>query len=206
MMIKIRRIIQIVFLIVFITLVVTGKIQAWMGVFAASLVLTVMFGRFYCGFICPTNTMLSGMEFIYKRTGIKQRKVPDWVKPQWVRYGILALFILTFALTVRTGKKLPVLPVLTAAGVAVSLFFIPSLWHRYLCPYGTLMNIGGSITRHCWKVDEQSCSGCGACLKVCPADAIRINDKEAHAEIQKSSCLECTACAQVCPKDAIKYI
>lgn len=205
-MVRARRIIQIVFFIAFIILIVTGKVQAWMVVFAASLALAALFGRFYCGFICPTNTLIEGVEYFYKKTGIKRRRVPDWVKLKWVRYAILALFILIFAFTLRTGKKLPVLPILTGVGVLVSMFFVPALWHRYLCPYGTLLNISGSIARHYWNVDKHSCSSCGACLKVCPADAIRINDKEGHAEIQKGSCLECTACAQVCPKDAIKYI
>ncbi|HYE83607.1 MAG TPA: 4Fe-4S dicluster domain-containing protein [Clostridia bacterium] len=108
-------------------------------------------------------------------------------------------------MTVKTGKKLPVLPILTGIGVTVSLFLVPALWHRYLCPYRTLMNITGSFARHCWKVDIQACSSCGACAKVCPADASVIDDKEAYARIQKGSCLECAVCAQVCPGNAIKY-
>ncbi|KUO74688.1 MAG: hypothetical protein APF77_03625 [Clostridia bacterium BRH_c25] len=203
---KIRRIIQIAFLIAFIALIATGRIQAWMVVFAASVAAAALFGRFYCGFICPTNTLIDGVGYIKKKGGIKGGQVPDWAKPAWVRYGILALFILTFVLTVKTGRKLPVLPVLTGIGVTVSLFFVPALWHRYLCPYGTLMNITGSFAKHYWKVDTQACTSCGACAKVCPADAVRFEGKEAYAEIQKGSCLECAACAQVCPRKAIKYL
>ena len=206
MTIIIRRIIQIVFLAAFIILIATGKVQAWMVVFAASIAAAALFGRFYCGYICPINTLIDGTGYIYKKTGIKRRKVPDWAKLKWVRYVTLALFILTFAFAAGTGKKLPVLPILTGIGVIVSLFFVPALWHRYLCPYGILLNITGSFARHYWKVDKQSCSSCGACVKVCPAEAVRIDEKGPYAEIQKGSCLECTACAQVCPKDAIKYI
>jgi NAD-dependent dihydropyrimidine dehydrogenase PreA subunit len=112
---------------------------------------------------------------------------------------------LTFVYVAVTGRKIPILPILTGIGVAVSLYYVSALWHRYLCPYGTIMSITGSFAKHCWQVEKQSCIKCGACVKVCPADAVRMDGEESFIEIKKSLCLECTTCAQICPKNAIRY-
>jgi ferredoxin len=49
-------------------------------------------------------------------------------------------------------------------------------------------------------VDEDTCIGCGACVDVCPVDAISMNDK---AKIDADSCTECGACVDECPVEAI---
>ncbi len=50
-------------------------------------------------------------------------------------------------------------------------------------------------------VDSTRCTGCGACLQVCPSDAIRlVND---CAQIDAARCNDCRACVEVCPSDAI---
>ncbi|MFH1403881.1 MAG: 4Fe-4S dicluster domain-containing protein [Candidatus Altiarchaeota archaeon] len=58
-------------------------------------------------------------------------------------------------------------------------------------------------------VDEKKCTGCGACVSVCPASptVFELVDKE---EGKKSvvkhpeACIECGACVASCPVEAIK--
>ncbi len=47
------------------------------------------------------------------------------------------------------------------------------------------------------------CNGCGACKRLCPANAISGTQKSLHA-IDGSLCIECGACGRVCPKQAVK--
>ncbi len=49
---------------------------------------------------------------------------------------------------------------------------------------------------------DESCSGCGVCVKVCPAGNIRLKDS---APVWGGSCEHCMACIQWCPKEAINY-
>ena len=48
------------------------------------------------------------------------------------------------------------------------------------------------------------CTGCMACMDICPADAVRIEDQldACNAVIQEDRCLRCRACYNVCPNNS----
>jgi ferredoxin-type protein NapH len=202
---KSRRAVQFLFLAAFVLMLLKGRIQLWMAVFLIGLIGAAFFGRFYCGFVCPINTLTEGVDWLYQKWGIKRKEVPGWVKNKAVRYGVMILFLGTMVITLKTGRKLPVLPILTALGVLITLAYVPSLWHRYLCPYGILLNMTGSLSKYYWRVDEAACKKCGICERVCPAEAVTMSGKEGYPVIDKGLCLECTTCAEMCPSGSIAY-
>jgi len=51
------------------------------------------------------------------------------------------------------------------------------------------------------RVDVERCTGCGACVDVCPAGAISLVD--GTAVIDTRSCTACSLCVHECPTDAI---
>jgi NAD-dependent dihydropyrimidine dehydrogenase PreA subunit len=51
------------------------------------------------------------------------------------------------------------------------------------------------------RVKTETCTGCGACIEVCPSGAIRLIEKK--AEIDPSLCTACEMCADACPTGAI---
>ena len=51
-------------------------------------------------------------------------------------------------------------------------------------------------------IDEEECKGCGACKKVCPAEAIEGDIKKPH-RITIEKCIKCGACYRVCKFGAI---
>ena len=51
------------------------------------------------------------------------------------------------------------------------------------------------------KVDVERCTGCGACVDVCPTEAISLGN--GRAVIDASACTACGLCVQECPTDAI---
>ncbi|MBI4863388.1 MAG: 4Fe-4S binding protein [Candidatus Riflebacteria bacterium] len=65
------------------------------------------------------------------------------------------------------------------------------------CPAGVCK----PLTR--FVIDEETCTGCGLCLKACPVDAIRGEKKKPHT-IEPSKCITCAACREVCPVDAVE--
>ena len=48
----------------------------------------------------------------------------------------------------------------------------------------------------------EKCNGCGACMRLCPADAISGEKKNLHT-INAVLCIECGACGRVCPQASI---
>ena len=52
-------------------------------------------------------------------------------------------------------------------------------------------------------LDQESCVGCGMCLRVCPHRVFIVAQKKASL-VDKDGCMECGACAMNCPVGAIK--
>ncbi|MEW6359818.1 MAG: NADH-quinone oxidoreductase subunit NuoF [Planctomycetota bacterium] len=53
-----------------------------------------------------------------------------------------------------------------------------------------------------YVIDELKCTGCGACLKACPANAISGEKKKPHA-IDKTVCIKCGICKTTCKFEAV---
>ena len=200
---NIQLVIKIAFLAIFIFLVVTGRVQLWMGVFLVSVAASLLLGRIYCGWACPINTGMNGVTWLKKKLHIKGLKTPQLFTKPWIRYLFLGLFIATFIMTIVTGKKIPALPALFAAGIILTFFFPEELWHRYFCPYGTILSLPASKAKYSMSIDQERCNSCGACIQSCPAEAFDKNEKQYI--INKSDCLVCLDCSIKCTHDTISY-
>lgn len=77
---------------------------------------------------------------------------------------------------------------------------------------GALKNVGMGLGSRSGKqqmhadvrpeVGKEACTGCGTCVKWCPAEAIEI--KEGIAVIDRGKCIGCAECVVTCPSDAIE--
>ncbi len=197
-----QRTIQVLSLALFVFLLISGKIQVWMVIFVASALLAILFSRFYCGWLCPINTILRPMTYLKRKLKIKSLKTPAFFKNGVFRIIMLLAFLAVMVVVFRTGKKLPVLPALVLVGVLLSLFFEEELWHHWLCPYGTILSLPGRVAKKSMVIDPSLCTNCTRCAKVCPSGAIVREEKH---RIIKSECLVCHECERVCSKGAISY-
>ncbi len=50
-------------------------------------------------------------------------------------------------------------------------------------------------------VDREKCTGCEACVQVCPVEAISMVDDK--AKVNPDECIDCGQCVDECPVEAI---
>lgn len=66
---------------------------------------------------------------------------------------------------------------------------------REACPEGAISRTSKGVL----IVSNTRCNGCGACVKVCPYDAISVNPDSGKA----IKCIQCGECVKRCPVEAI---
>jgi NADH-quinone oxidoreductase subunit F len=64
------------------------------------------------------------------------------------------------------------------------------------CPAGVCKEL---IT---YSIKSDVCTGCGACAKVCPQEAIAGEKKQPH-KVDTAKCIKCGACQEICNFDAV---
>ncbi|MDX9899689.1 MAG: 4Fe-4S binding protein [Spirochaetia bacterium] len=196
---------QLLFLALFALLVAKGRIQLWLAIFGSSALLSIVFSRFYCGWICPMNTLFRPLGWLYKKLGFRRLNTPEFIKKPLFRYVFLALFVGSMLVLRKLDIKLPLLAIITGIAVLLTLFFNEDLWHNHLCPYGTILNLTSRKAARAEKIDEAACISCGACRKVCPVHCIDIVPETKKMRIRTADCITCQLCEPVCPTKAISF-
>ena len=203
----IAHVVRILFLAGFIYLLVNGKVILWLLLFVASLVAALIFGRIYCGYICPMNTLMIPTEWLSKKFKIQSANTPKFLNN---RYFVWLFLIVSIALLLLSKRLLhmdiPILPFWLVLSVLVTLRYKPAVFHNLICPFGALQKTFGRFARLSKRVDKKACIGCKLCEKACPSNAIIVSTEDKKAEITPAWCHQCTNCQEVCPTNAIHYV
>ncbi len=103
-----------------------------------------------------------------------------------------------------TSINLAVLIAVTLLGFAYRRF-----WCR-VCPMGALTALFSTYKPFRWialtklQKDQNKCTKCGICKRVCPTDVTEIYDRKG-GDVTVSTCMLCMRCVEMCPyKDALK--
>lgn len=194
------------------------------------LLLTFVFGRIYCSVICPMGVFQDLVIRVRKLLSPKGRKPKrHFVKePRIVRYGVLALVIvtaLTFSQLLLTvlapysaygrmvrsivglsrGESLAPALLITAAATLVVICVCAWIWGRgwcnTVCPVGSVLGLVSRFSLFNVSIDQSQCVSCRKCEKGCKSSCI---DIDTHT-IDHSRCVDCFDCLDSCPKGGIKF-
>ena len=170
--------------------------------FAIISAFTLVFGRLYCGWVCP----LGAVQELANRVTKKEIISDEWKrKLSWARpiVFIASLASILFGVyfigpTVNWYKYgSPLVVGLTAGLVLVSLFTYRP-WCEYVCPFGYFLSLLHRFAPLRVRLSG-TCKSCNVCGKTCRSAAIdkgRIND---------GLCIECGECTGVCPAGVLGY-
>lgn len=68
---------------------------------------------------------------------------------------------------------------------------------KYICPLGAIYSVFNPISVFRYRVDQEKCTNCGACARVCKMQVDPVQNAN-HLE-----CIRCGQCKKICPTDAI---
>ncbi len=177
-----------------------------------------LFGRFFCGWICPMGILL---DYSHKLTVEKNKRfgalrknrekyivllivlaaslifnftIPYLYSPPGIVYRILIYYTLRGVI----GADLAILLFLLILDVFATRY--GRTWCNTLCPLGTIISIFSIVNLVRPKVDQKTCINCLECERICP---MRIPIIQADGWAM-TACNKCFKCREICPVKAIK--
>ncbi|MDR1039946.1 MAG: 4Fe-4S binding protein [Deltaproteobacteria bacterium] len=174
-------------------------------------VLTALFGRFFCSFICPLGAALDLAGALRMKARPKRFGYRPWSAWRAV-VPALALVLFWAGLTLPFGLLEPysVLasrslfwggPSLVLAAVLASGYFLGRGFCNSLCPTGFLLSLFARLSPRRLAITKK-CLGCGRCGRVCPASCA----DPASRRLDFGRCILCLECLSVCPNGSLRYL
>lgn len=199
--ILVQFLIQVISLSAFTGLLLTGNGRLWLISLIAGFVLSVLFGRIYCGWLCPVHTVDVLNDELFRNHPIKKRTVPKWLKSKSAGIMVFSLFLIAFTISMILHLRPQIFLALTLTGVIVSFSYPSVVWCGSLCPWGTMFRFLSKIAPIRLSVKTEQCAQCGKCRVKCPTESIEISTNRCN--IENSSCIRCLNCIKVCGVNAV---
>jgi len=160
---------------------VPSAVVSWTAVilFLLPLFAALFWGRVFCSAVCPLGA-------IQELTTIKNWRIADHTEHLFGLFRYIWLGIGVFCVVVGLGflvckfdpfvgffRHSGLYPVMMF-GIAVLIFgfFVGRPFCRFLCPYGALLGICGSLAARKVSITPGQCDQCKLCEHVCPYNAI----------------------------------
>ncbi len=191
---------------------------AAMILISAFLVISILFRKAFCSWLCPVGTISEGLW----KLGRKWLKL-NWQLPRWLdfplrslKYLLLSLFLTAVvsmsaeairefiespyglvadAKMLNFFRHLGTTAAITLVVLVILSVLVKNFWCRYLCPYGALMGIASLFSPARIRRDQERCIDCAKCARACPA----LLPVDKLISIKSPECTACMECVAVCP-------
>ena len=147
--------------------------------FAVPLLTALFYGRVFCSGVCPFGA-------VQELTAVKPIKIPDGLEHALGLFRYIVLGVGAFCVTTGLGyivcrfdpyvgffRMSGIYSVLMFGAVMLGLGFVVGRpFCRFLCPYGALLGLCGSLAMKKVAVMPGDCTKCRLCEEICPYNAI----------------------------------
>lgn len=205
-------------------LLATGQVPAIhpaaLFLMIAFLVISIVFRKAFCGWLCPIGTISEALWKMGRRLLGRNWRFPRWIDlpMRGLKYLLLAFFVYAIggmsAAAIEAFLASPYglvadikmlhffmhlsgTAAITLVALAILSIFFQNFWCRYLCPYGALAGIAALFSPARMLRNEQKCIDCGRCAQACPA-LLKVDEL---SRVRSAECMACLECVTVCPAE-----
>jgi len=181
-------------------------------VMAAVLLMTILFRRAFCGYVCPIGAISEWTRRLGLRIGLARRRMPGRLDAglSLLKYVVLALILFftwrtselvfrgydpCYALLGRHGEDITFWAYVISGAILVGSVVVSVPFCRWLCPLAAVLNPFSRFGATRIVRDAATCTDCGKCGKVCPM-AIPVDEV---ATVDHARCTTCLDCVDACP-------
>jgi polyferredoxin len=206
-----------------------GIVNGSLIVFASMFVGSLVFGRLWCGWICPAAGLQEPLLRVNSRRVGRRVDLVKWLI--WVPWVALIVFAV-----VRAGGYTTINPLYgTVGGISVAgdadrpvVAAYAIYFSVVLLFFGLALALGRRAGCHsvCWMApfmiagraarntvawpslrlvaDQSKCKQCGSCTAACPM-SIDVQAMVFRGSMEDSECVLCGTCSDTCPNHVIRY-
>ena len=193
---------------------------------AAVLGVTVLWGRFFCGYLCTFGALQELLAFAGRKLLSGRRPVPEKADKllKYAKYGVLlSVVLLVWAMQLPVDSTLSpwgVFGALLSGNLSVMADAVPTVgfglllailivslfveraFCRYLCPLGALFAplSAGRLFRI--RRLETACTGCQRCTRDCVM-GVTVHETPF---VRSGECIDCMRCTAVCHPQALRTV
>jgi len=199
-----------------------GVINTGLVFFAATILVTAVFGRFFCGWGCHLIALQDLSRWLLIKLGIRPRPLRSRLLGlvPLVAFGYMFLWPAIYKLAageslgpVRTGflttdfwATFPGLAVAVltflVCGFAVVFVLGSKGYCTYGCPYGAAFAAADRVAPVRIRVTD-ACQGCATCTAVCTSN-VRVHEEVRDVGmVVDPGCMKCLDCVANCPNEAL---
>jgi tetratricopeptide (TPR) repeat protein/NAD-dependent dihydropyrimidine dehydrogenase PreA subunit len=199
-------------------------VNAGLIFFAAMILLTAVFGRFFCGWGCHVVALQDFCRHLMLKVGITPKPLKSRVLAWVPALAFLYMFVWPLVYRLWLGDSLAVrgaelttahfwatfpgwvvgILTLLVCGFACVYFLGSKGFCTYACPYGAIFAAADQVAPMRIRVTD-ACNQCGHCTAVCTSN-VRVHEEVRDwAMVVSAGCMKCQDCVSVCPTGALYY-
>jgi ferredoxin-type protein NapH len=201
-----------------------GIVNAGLIFFAGAILLTAIFGRWFCGWACHLVALQDLCRWLLEKIGIRPRPLRSRLLRLVPYFAFAYMFLWPAAYRLWLGDSLAVRgsELTTSAfwdtfpgwivgaltflicGFATVYFLGAKGFCTYACPYGAAFYTVDRLAPLRVRVTD-ACEGCGHCTSVCTSN-VRVHEEvRDFGMVVDAGCMKCGDCVSVCPNDALYF-
>jgi len=200
----------------------TGRVSpihpAAMFLLGAFLLISIIFRKAFCGWLCPVGTLSEALWKLGRKVTGRNWRLPRTVDLilRGLKYLLLGFFLYAVAgLSAESIAAFMGSPYGLVADVKMLNFFrhlgetaaitlavlgalsivYQNFWCRYVCPYGALTGMVSLLSPARIRRDPDRCIDCEKCARACPA----LLPVDKLMTVRSAECMSCLECVAACP-------